>query len=111
MAPTESPATSSRPKRNPTHRLPVSPRADFAPFESAEESSMSLKGRTAQASLRMPPFAAEVAPISDGQDVAAVQPMTKLSQLMELAAARTLRPVLRDGETSVALTLEFTHVA
>ena len=39
-----------------------------------------------------------------------VLPMSRLAQLMEQAAARLLRPQLRDGETSLALSLNLTHV-
>jgi predicted thioesterase len=38
-----------------------------------------------------------------------VLPMSHLSQLMEQAAARLLRPQLHDGETSLALSLNLTH--
>jgi len=37
-------------------------------------------------------------------------PMSRISQLMEQAAARLLRPQLRDGETTLALSLNITHV-
>jgi fluoroacetyl-CoA thioesterase len=38
-----------------------------------------------------------------------VLPMSRISQLMEQAAARLLRPQLHDGETSLALSLNLTH--
>ena len=38
-----------------------------------------------------------------------VLPMSRLSQLMEQAAARLLRPQLQDGETSLTLSLDLTH--
>lgn len=37
------------------------------------------------------------------------RPLSRLSELMEFAAAKLMRPMLRDGETSVALTLNLTH--
>jgi predicted thioesterase len=38
-----------------------------------------------------------------------VLPMSRISQLMEQAAARLLRPQLHDGETSLAMSLNLTH--
>jgi fluoroacetyl-CoA thioesterase len=37
-------------------------------------------------------------------------PMSRIAQLMEQSAARLLRPQLGDGETSVTLTMNLTHV-
>jgi fluoroacetyl-CoA thioesterase len=70
---------------------------------------MSLKGRTAEATLRMPRLTAEVVSVSDGSDFPAALPRPRLSELMELAAARVMRRMLRDGESSVALSVEITH--
>jgi predicted thioesterase len=36
-------------------------------------------------------------------------PMSRIAQLMEHSAARVLRPRLDDGETSLTLSLDFTH--
>jgi predicted thioesterase len=37
-------------------------------------------------------------------------PMSRIAQLMEQAAARLLRPQLEEGETSLTLSLDLTHV-
>ena len=37
-------------------------------------------------------------------------PMSRIAQLMEQAAARLLRPRLADGETSLTLSLNLTHM-
>ena len=70
---------------------------------------MSLKGRTAEATLRVPRLTAEAASVSAEPDFPAPVPLSRLSGLMELAAARALRPALRDGESSITLSLEITH--
>jgi len=36
-------------------------------------------------------------------------PMSRIAQLMEQSAARVLRPLLQDGETSLTLTMNLTH--
>src|SRR5689334_15408097 len=63
---------------------------------------MNLKGRTAEASLRI------LTP--DSSDPAG-QSMSRLTALMELAAARLMKQVMQDGEMSVTLALNLTHVA
>ncbi|HTU64845.1 MAG TPA: hypothetical protein VMF52_02750 [Steroidobacteraceae bacterium] len=67
-----------------------------------------MKGRTAEASLQMARASAE-ALVPPDADFPAVPPFSRLSQLMELAAARVMRPLLHEGESSVALSLELTH--
>jgi predicted thioesterase len=63
---------------------------------------MSLKGRTAEASLRI---------LSLDSSDPAVLPISRLTALMELAAARLMKQGMNDGETSVALSFNLTHVA
>jgi fluoroacetyl-CoA thioesterase len=63
---------------------------------------------TAEASLRVSPRTAE-APSLPEPDFPAVLPLSRVSQLMEHAAAKLMRPMLRDGESSVALSLKLTH--
>jgi predicted thioesterase len=69
---------------------------------------MNFKGRTAEVILRVHPKPAEVAP-PEG-DLPPVLPISRISQLMEQAAARLMRPMLRDGESSLAVSLNLTHV-
>jgi fluoroacetyl-CoA thioesterase len=63
---------------------------------------------TAEASLRVSPRTAE-APSLPEPDFPAVLPLSRVSQLMEQAAAKLMRPMLRDGESSIALSLKLTH--
>ncbi len=63
---------------------------------------MSLKGRTAEARQRILPI--------DPADPA-VLPISRLTALMELAAARLMKQGMDDGEVSVALSFNLTHVA
>ena len=63
---------------------------------------------TAEASLRVSPRTAE-APSLPEPDFPAVLPFSRVSQLMEHAAAKLMRPLLRDGESSVALSMNLTH--
>jgi fluoroacetyl-CoA thioesterase len=65
------------------------------------EPLMKLKGRTAEVSLRT------TLPLES--NVPAVLPISRITELMEHAAARLMRPVLRTGESSVALSLDLTH--
>ena len=69
---------------------------------------MNVKGRTAGTNLRVHPEPAEVAPLPE-TDFPAVLPISRISQLMEQAAARLMRPLLREGESSLALSLNLTH--
>jgi fluoroacetyl-CoA thioesterase len=63
---------------------------------------------TAGASLRVSRRTAE-APSIPEPDFPAVLPLSRVSQLMEQAAAKLMRPMLRDGESSIALSLKLTH--
>ena len=63
---------------------------------------------TAEVSLRVSPRTAE-APPSPEPDFPAVLPLSRVSQLMEHAAAKLMRPMLRDGESSIALSMQLTH--
>jgi len=65
---------------------------------------MSVKSRTGEATLRLNPpkatvgFPAELA-------------RARMIELMELAAARLMKPHLSDAETSVSMEMKVTHVA
>ena len=73
---------------------------------------MRLKGRTAEATLRVDsPGNAESALQSPEADLPAVLPISRLIALMESAAARLMRSALRDGESSVAVEMNLTHAA
>src|SRR5262245_51075698 len=65
---------------------------------------------TAEASLRVSPRTAEAPSLPPESDFPAVLPISRVSQLMEHAAAKLMRPLLRDGESSIALSLNLTHV-
>lgn len=62
----------------------------------------------AEETERVTPGTPEVASLPE-LDFAAVLPLSRVSQLMEHAAARLMRPMLRDGESSIALSLNLTH--
>jgi fluoroacetyl-CoA thioesterase len=62
---------------------------------------MNLKGRTAEASLQTSLL---------DNSIPAALPVSRITELMEHAAARLMRPILRAGESSVALSLDLTHV-
>lgn len=64
---------------------------------------------TAEASLRVSPPTAEAPSHSPEPDFPAVLPISRVSQLMEHAAAKLMRPMLRNGESSIALSLNLTH--
>ncbi len=57
---------------------------------------MSLKSRTGEATLRVVP---------------AMLATSRMIELMELAAARLMKPHLRETETSVAIEMKVTHMA
>jgi len=72
---------------------------------------MRLKGRTAEAILQVhSPDTAEAALLPHVTGLPAVLPISRLVALMELAAGRLMRSSLRDGESSVALEINLTHV-
>jgi predicted thioesterase len=73
---------------------------------------MSLMGRTAEATLRVKPADG----VDERQDtgeraIAAVPAASRLAEVMELAAARLMRPNLDAGQTSVAVSTDLHHVA
>jgi len=57
---------------------------------------MSLKSRTGEATARISPVLLSTA---------------RMIELMELAAARLMKPHLADGESSVSIEMQVTHVA
>jgi fluoroacetyl-CoA thioesterase len=77
---------------------------------------MSVKARTAEVSLRVsPPRQAqgptEASSPSPEDGFPAVLATSRMIELMELAAARRMKPHLREGESSVAIAMNVTHVA
>jgi fluoroacetyl-CoA thioesterase len=77
---------------------------------------MSQKARTAEVSLRVSPprhtqRPAEATNLSPGDGFPAVLATSRIIELMELAAARLMKPHLRDGESSVAIATNVTHVS
>jgi predicted thioesterase len=69
-----------------------------------------MKYRTAEASLRMsPPDTAEATQVSaEGGFIPAT---SRMIELMEIAAARLMKPRLHDGEASVAVAMNVTYAA
>ena len=65
---------------------------------------MSVKSRTGEATLRLYPPKATVG-------FPAVLARARMIELMELAAARLMKPHLSDAETSVSIEMKVTHVA
>ena len=65
---------------------------------------MSVKSRTGEATLRLYPPKATVG-------FPAVLARARMIELMELAAARLMKPNLRDSESSVSIEMKVTHVA
>ena len=65
---------------------------------------MSVRSRTGEATLHLYP-----AQITD--DIPAVLARSRMIELMELAAARLMKPHLSDAETSVSIEMKVTHVA
>lgn len=73
---------------------------------------MSLKSRTAEASLRLlTPDTAEATHLSPQGDFPAVPATSRMIELMEIAAARLMNPRLREGESSVAVAMDVTYAA
>ena len=75
---------------------------------------MRLKARTAVATLRVSPpqrpqGTADATHLSPEVGDPAVLATSRMIELMELAAARLMRPNLRDGESSVGIEMEVTH--
>jgi fluoroacetyl-CoA thioesterase len=80
--------------------------------EQQAERLMSVKSRTAEASLRaLPPDSAEATHLSPQVDFPAVPATVRMIELMEIAAARLLRPRLNDGEASVTVSMNVTYAA
>jgi predicted thioesterase len=72
---------------------------------------MSLIGKTAEVRLRAyPPDAVEHRDLSPEDGFPAVLANSRLLALIELAAARLIRPRLRDGESSVSVEMKVTHL-
>jgi len=65
-------------------------------MKAQRERPLSLKFRTAEATLRVPPVALST---------------SRMIELMELAAIRLMRTHLADGESSVSTGMKVTHVA
>jgi fluoroacetyl-CoA thioesterase len=77
---------------------------------------MSLKARTAEVSLQvsLPSHLqqpAEAPSLSPQDGLPAVLATSRMIELMELAAARLMKPHLRDGESSVAISMNVTHAS
>ncbi len=72
---------------------------------------MSLIGKTAEVRLRaLSPDAADHRDLSLEDGVPAVLANSRLMALVELAAARLMRPQLRECESSVSVEMNFTHL-
>ena len=72
---------------------------------------MSLIGKTAEVRLRaFPPDAAEHRDLSPEDGFPAVLANSRLMALIELAAARLMHPQLGDGESSVSVEMNVTHL-
>ena len=77
---------------------------------------MRLKAGTAEADLRVSPprspqRIAEATHLSPEDGGPAVPAVSRMIELMELAAARLMRSSLQSGETSVSIALNMTHAA
>jgi predicted thioesterase len=71
-----------------------------------------MKSRPAEASLRVShPDTAEATQSSPQGDSPAVPATSRMIELMEIAAARLMKPRLQDGETSVAIAMNVTYAA
>src|SRR6188768_3306325 len=70
----------------------------------ARKETASVKSRTGEATLRFYP-----PKVTDGFPV--VFARARMVELMELAAARLMKPNLRDSESSVSIEMKVTHVA
>jgi fluoroacetyl-CoA thioesterase len=77
---------------------------------------MSVKARTVESRLRVSPAphpqgTEEATNLSPADGPPAVLETSRMVELMELAAARLMKPHLRDGESSVTVSLNLTHLA
>jgi predicted thioesterase len=69
-------------------------------------------GATAEADFTVQPGdTARALAVSPGDDFPAVFATSRMIALMELAAARLMRPLLRPGELSVGVSLDVRHTA
>jgi predicted thioesterase len=72
---------------------------------------MSQIGKTAEVRLRaLPPDAAEARDLPPEDGFQAVLVNSRITALMELAAARLMRPQLAPEETSVSVEMDVTHL-
>jgi fluoroacetyl-CoA thioesterase len=77
-----------------------------------QEIAMNLSGQSAEASLVVQQSdTAEALRIEDEDVFPAVFATSRMVALMEIAAARLLRPLLKDGELSVGVTIMVSHGA
>jgi fluoroacetyl-CoA thioesterase len=73
---------------------------------------MNSRGRTAEATLAVsPPGTAEATHMSPHGGFPAVLPLSRLTELMELACVRLMQPRLHGGESSLAIEMNVTHCA
>jgi fluoroacetyl-CoA thioesterase len=73
---------------------------------------MSLTPRSAEASLTVQQGdTAETLSLGDGDAFPAVFATSRMVALMEIAAARVLRPLLKEGELSVGVSIDVKHGA
>jgi fluoroacetyl-CoA thioesterase len=73
---------------------------------------MTLSRQTAEASLTVQPAdTAEALRLEEGDAFPAVFATSRMVALMEIAAARLLRPLLKEGELSVGVSIDVKHGA
>jgi fluoroacetyl-CoA thioesterase len=71
-----------------------------------------MKSRTAEARLRvLHPITAEATQLSSPDDFPAIPATSRMIELMEMAAARLMKPRLHDHESSVAVAMNITYAA
>jgi fluoroacetyl-CoA thioesterase len=71
-----------------------------------------MKSRTAEARLRvLHPITAEATQISSSEDFPLIPATSRMIELMEMAAARLMKPRLQDHESSVAVAMNITYAA
>ena len=72
---------------------------------------MTLKPRTAEATLRVSPNDVAEADLRLADGEPAILPTSRLIELMELAASRLMKSRLQEAETSVGVALNVTYAA
>jgi fluoroacetyl-CoA thioesterase len=77
---------------------------------------MSVKAKTAEASLRISPpdgghGTAKTTRLSAEEGFPVILASSRITELMELAAMRLMKQNLRDGESSVGIAMNVTHAA